>query len=128
MSFKRNFFLVIPRPSVDNLIWECTTHYKCIGNIPDMLRELLNVKTIGSEIKWVVNTEHRLNIMRKHNVSWDDIDNYLQADAFMLAFSAKRTRDRAIKELKRLKAGEMYLCDSYRDMLLKQAELGKSKV
>ncbi len=125
MKFKPKFFIVIPHSSINNLVWECTTHYPCMAHIPHMLRELLNVKTIGREIKWIVNQEHRLSVMKKYNVSWEDIDDYLRADASMISFSAKRTRDRAIKELKRLDIGKIYACDSYRDMLLKQAELGK---
>ena len=121
MRFKPKFYIVYPHSSVNDLEWECTTHYRCMGHIPNMLQELLNVKTIGSEIKWIIDNHHRYSLMEKYNVTSEDIDNYVKSNCGLISFTAKGTRSRALKEMKRLGAKEMYLADGYRDVLLSQA-------
>ncbi|WP_422858786.1 hypothetical protein ACOKFD_15715 [Flagellimonas sp. S174] len=86
-----------------------------------MLHELLNVKSIGAELKLIWNNWHERQIVNKYDVSYMEIENYIKADSGMLSFSSTRTRDRAIRELKRLGADEFYLADNYRDVILSQA-------
>ncbi len=121
MSWKPKYFIVYPHKSVDNLRWECTTHYACMAHIPNMLRELLGVSTVGREIKLIWNFQHQSEMKDKYNISYQQLEDYIKSNCSMLSFTAKGTRKRAIKELKRLGAKELCLADSYRDMMLMQA-------
>lgn len=121
MAFKPKYYIVYPYKSVENLKWECTTHYACMAHIPIMLKELLNVKTIGSEIKWIIDSRHKQELIEDYNVTSEDLENYVKSSCSIITFKSKGTRKRALKEMKRLGATEMYLADSYREVILSQA-------
>jgi|SRR5690606_17279691 len=127
MSFKPQFFIVYPYSSVDNLQWECTTHYRCMAHIPNMLQELLNVKTIGSEIKLIWNEQHRRQVLKDNDLTYQQLEDYLKSGCSMISFSAKGTRQKAYNEMKRLGAKEMFFADSYRDMVIAQANYRRFK-
>ena len=127
MSFKPKYYIVYPHKSVNDLKWECTTHYRCMAHIPIMLQELLNVKTIGSELKWIIDSSHRWELMQDYNVTSEDLENYVKSNCSIISFAAKGTRKRALQEMKRLGATEMHLADSYRDVILSQANYRVNK-
>ena len=121
MSFKPKFFIVYPHSSVESLKWECTTHYKCMAHIPNMLQELLKISTIGSEIKLIWNEQHRYEVIKNNNITYKQLEDYLKSNCSIISFSAKGTRKRALKEMKRLGAKEMFLVDSYREVIIAQS-------
>ncbi|WP_435624487.1 hypothetical protein [Flagellimonas sp.] len=92
-----------------------------MAHIPNMLHELLNVKSISGELKLIWNDWHERELVKKYDVTYKQLEHYVKADSGMLSFSSERTRDRAIRELKRLGADEFYLVDNYRDVILSQA-------
>lgn len=121
MSWKPKYYIVYSHATVENLRWECDTHYRCMGHICYMLQGLLNVKTIGSEIKWILGGWHEAQLVKDHGVTYQEISDYVKSRCCMLSFTAKGTRKRALAEMQRLGAKEMYLADSYGDMMKAQA-------
>lgn len=92
-----------------------------------MLREILNVSTIGGEWKLIWNNNHRRQVIKQNNISSQDLDDYLKADCSMLSFSAKGTMTKTAKLLIELGADNIICVDNYRDMMLQQAFYKKNK-
>lgn len=127
MSWKPKYYIVFSDKSMDDLKWECTTHYQCYAHIPNMLQELLGVSTIGGELKICFGWWHKSEMVKKHNVTYDEIDDFFAANTHILSFSAEGTRKKAVKQLLRLGAKGLCLVDSYRDAILYQAYYHKNK-
>lgn len=53
MGWNPNFYIVFPYSLAYQIKWPEGWGYKCVDNIPLMLKEVLNVSTIGSEIKLI---------------------------------------------------------------------------
>lgn len=126
-NWKAKYFIVYPHKSFDDLKWECTTHYACRAHVPNMLQEILNVSTVGGEIKLIWNHHHEREMIERFNITYEELDDYIKSDCSMISFSSKRTRKRALKELKRLGAKEMCTADGYKDMMLIQAHYRKNR-
>lgn len=85
------------------------------------LREELNVNTIGAEIKWIIDWNHRQELIKDHNVTSENLDDYVKAKCSLFSFKANGTRKRAVKELEKRGAKSFVLVDNYRDAILTQA-------
>lgn len=127
MTKKQKYYIVYPHKSVEDLQWECTTHYRCRAHIPNMLQQLLGVKTVGDEIKLIWNHQHEAQMIKEYEVTYSQLRDYIKASCCMISFTAKGTRKRAIEHLKRLGAKEMCLSDNYRDVIILQAHYHNNK-
>ncbi|MDH6358953.1 hypothetical protein [Parabacteroides sp. PF5-9] len=126
-SWKPKYYIVYPMLLVDQIEWPEGCAYRCAANLPSMLKQLLNTKSIGAEIKLIWNDNHRRIIMEKNNVTSEDIDNYVRADCCMLSFLSERTRKRAAKLLTELGGKGFIYVNSYGDLILQQAYHYKNK-
>ena len=51
MNWKPKFFIVYPDNMIHQIKWSDNWRVHCVSNLPEMLKEILNVSTIGSELK-----------------------------------------------------------------------------
>ena len=121
MSWKPNFYIVFPYSLAYQINWPEDWKYQCVANIPKMLKEVLNVSTIGSEIKLIWNENHRDTMIKKNGITYEQLDDYLKSDCSMLSFISKGTMKRAVKALERMGAVDFVCVSSYRDVILQQA-------
>ena len=121
MKWKPKFFIVYPDKMIHQIKW--TDNWGChsVSNLPEMLQEILNVSTIGSEMKLIWNNNHRWQVIEQNNISSQELDDYLKADCSMLSFSVKGTMNKTSKLLIELGADNIICVESYRDMMLQQA-------
>lgn len=127
MSWKPKFFIVYPDELIDQIEWPEGWGYRCVATLPSMLKEVLKVETIGSEIKLIWNDRHRNIMLEKNSISNEQLDDYLRANCSMLSFKAKGTMKRAVKALEKMGATNFVCVNSYRDMVLQQAFYRKNK-
>lgn len=92
-----------------------------------LLKELTGAKYLGSEIKWIVNYDHRKSLIEDHNVTSEDLDDYLKSNCHIFTFTNKLHRKKAIKELLKIKASNFISVDTYRDVLLNQANYARNE-
>lgn len=97
--------------------WGCCS----VSNLPEMLREILNVSTIGGEMKLIWNKNHRWQVIQQNNISSQELDDYLKADYSMSSSNAKGTINKTAKLLIELGADNIICVYNYRDMILQQA-------
>ena len=121
MRFKSNFHLVFPYKTVDQITWPDGWGHQCAGNMAAMLCEVLKVKSIGSEWKCILSERHRWQVIRDYNITYQEMEDYLKSDCYMLFFSSENILKRTIKALKKMGAENLISTDNYRDMLLQQA-------
>lgn len=106
---------------VDEISWPDKWGHQCVGNLPDMLREVLGIKSICGEIKLIWNEDHRWRIKEDNQVSHHEIDDYIKADCNSLHFASEKSMKRAEKELS-TRGGKGFICvDNYRDVIIQQA-------
>lgn len=120
MSWKPNFYIVFPYSLAYQINWPEDWKYQCVANIPAMLKEVLNV-SIGSEIKLIWNEEHRDAMIKKYDITYEQLDDYLKSGCSMLSFISEGTMKRAVKALKQMGAMNFVCVSSYRDVILQQA-------
>jgi nucleoid-associated protein YejK len=127
MKWKPKFFIVYPDKMIHQIKW--TDNWGChsVSNLPEMLREILNVSTIGTEWKLIWNNNHRWQVIEQNNIFSQELDDYLKADCSMLSFSAKGTMNKTAKLLIELGADNIICVDNYRDMILQQAFFKNNK-
>ena len=119
--WKPKFYIVFPYSLTSQIEWPKEWGNTCVANMPAMLREVLKIKTIGSEIKLIWNYQHRQLILQKNCITNEQLDFYLKSDCSILSFLSIRTRKRAVKALKEM-GGEGFICvDNYRDVIIQQA-------
>ena len=121
MKWKPKFFIVYPDKMIHQIKWPGNWASHSVSNLPEMLREFLNVSSIGSEMKLIWNQNHRWQVIEQNNITAQDLDDYLKADCSMLSFSAKGTMNKTAKLLIQLGADNIICVDTYRDMILQQA-------
>lgn len=121
MSWKPKFFILYTEQTFDLINWPSKWRNTCRANLPSMLQEVLNVSTIGSEIKLIWNDEHRRIVMSKNKVTYSQLEKYLKARTCMLSFTSVGTRKRAADALRGMGAGELIFVDCYRDVIVYQA-------
>lgn len=121
MSWKPNFYIVFPYELAYQINWPEDWKYQCVDNIPKMLKEVLHVGTIGSEIKMIWNEHHREVMLEKNNITDEQLEDYLHADCSMLSFLSPGTMNRAVKALEKMGATNFICVNSYRDVILQQA-------
>jgi len=121
MKFKSKFFIVFPRKMVNEITWPDTWGNQCVANLPDILKEVLGIKSICGEIKLIWNEEHRYRILKDNQVSHQELDDYKKADCNSLHFNSEKSMKRAAKELTD-RGGKGFIClDNYRDVIVQQA-------
>ena len=121
MSFKPKYFILFPYIMIENMTWPDNCDYRCAANLPSMLRQKLNVKTIGGEIKLIWNDEHRNIILKKNNITNEQLNDYIKSNSCMLSFLSNMTRKRVMKYMDKLNAIGYVCVENYRDVLLYQA-------
>lgn len=121
MKFKSKFFIVFPRKLVKEISWPDKWGNQCVGNLPDMLREVLGIKSISGEIKLIWNEDHRWRIKEDNQVSHHEIDDYIKADCNSLHFASEKSMKRAAKELTDRGGKGFISLDNYRDVIIQQA-------
>ena len=121
MSWKPRFYIVYPYSLVDQISWPEGWGNKCVANISSMLREVLNVSTIGSEIKLIWNDEHRYIMLEKNSITNKQLDDYIKSNCSMLSFISEGTMKRAVNALKSMGAINFICVNSYREVILQQA-------
>ncbi|MBD9179636.1 MAG: hypothetical protein EGP82_10770 [Odoribacter splanchnicus] len=121
MGWNPNFYIVFPYSLAYQINWPEGWGYQCVANLPLMLKEVLNVSTIGSEIKLIWNEDHRDTMIKKNEITYEQLDDYLKSDCSMLSFLSEGTMKRAVKALKRMGAVNFVCVSSYRDVILQQA-------
>ena len=93
----------------------------CRANIPSMLKEVLNVKSISTEIKGILGSWHHREIVTNNEVTYQDVEDYVKSSTSSIHFQSPGTRKRAVKALMKMGAESLVLVDSYRDLILYQA-------
>lgn len=121
MSFKSNYFILYKHGMEDKIQWPEGWGNTCRGNIAPMLQEVLNNNAIGSELKLIWNLNHEMDVRRKHDLTHDQLHDYIKADIGCLHFQSKGTRKRAAKALERMGANDLVFVDNYRDVIVFQA-------
>lgn len=124
---KSNYFIVYPHKIIGELTppegWSCLYP----GILPDALRDVMKVKSIGSEFKMIINERHRWSIIEDYDITSDDLDKYLSSDCSLLFFSTENLRNRALKQLQKMGLRSDVACvDNYRDVLLQQATYSRT--
>lgn len=122
MSWKPNFFIIYPYKMINELEKPENYGYLCAGNLCEALRDLLNVKSIGSEIKLIWNNEHRWQLIKDYDLQPSDLDDYIKSNCSIISFKSDFLMKRAIKQLKKMGAKSEFICvDNYREVILQQA-------
>ncbi len=127
MKRKSKFFIVFPRKLVNEITWPDAWGYQCAGSLPDMLRDVLKVKSIGSEFKVIWNEQHRWSLVKDLDITIKDLEDYLKADCSMLSFVSERTMKLAAKELTDRGSSDFICVDNYRDVIMQQAFYRQNK-
>lgn len=121
-SWNPKFYIIYPYNMINELEKPKNYGYLCAGNLSEALRDLLNVKSIGSELKLIWNNQHRWQIIEDYNLQPEDLDDYIKSDCAILSFESEFVMKRAIKQLKLMGAKSEFICvDNYRDVILQQA-------
>ena len=126
MSWKPKFYIVYADSMIQQVAFP-EGWAMCTANLPTLLRELLNISTIGSEIKLIWNLEHREIMLEKNGITNDQLDAYIKADCNMLSFTTKGTMRRVVKELKKMGCENFVCVDNYKDMILQQVFYQQNK-
>lgn len=123
-----NYFIVYNRRMLECISWPKDWH-TCAANLAPMLREFLNIENIGSEIKCILHDGHLNTILKDHNVSRQDVDDYIKADCSTLYFSSPSDRNLVYSSLLVMGAelDQLTPVDAYRDVILKQAEVYRNR-
>lgn len=120
--WKPKFYIIYPRKMIEQLQKPESWGYLCPGNLSEALQELLNVKSIGSELKLIWNHQHRWKVIEDNKIEPADLDDYLKADCSLISFKTKFLMKRAIKKLREMGMIEDVVCvGNYRDVILQQA-------
>jgi hypothetical protein len=127
MKWKPKFFIVYPDKMIHQIKWTDNWRNHTVSNLPEMLREILNVSTIGTEWKLIWNNHHKWQVIEQNNITALDLDDYLKADCSMLSFSTKGTMNKTAKLLIELGADNIICVENYRDMMLQQAYYKNNK-
>jgi hypothetical protein len=127
MKWKPKYFIVYPNVMNDNLKWPENWGNTCRANLAAMLRQVLNTKSVGSEIKLIWNDQHRYTVLKDNQVNYSQLDNYLKAECGMLSFLSQTTRKRADKALRQMGGEGFVYVDNYRDVILYQAHFRINK-
>lgn len=114
------YYIVYPYKMTDEIIvpkgWGSFPHA-----ITVLLKELTGAKYLGSEIKWILDNNHRRSLIEEYNVTDQDIEDYLKSRCHIFSFTNKIHRNKAVKELIKMRAKTFISVDGYRDVLLTQA-------
>lgn len=121
MRFKPKYYIVHLYSLSDEITWPEGWGNRCPANLIYLLREQLKNEKIGGEIKCIWNDSHRMEILRKYEITYEQLDNYLKADCTIISFQSKGTRKRALKFLENHGAKSFICVDNYRDVLTTQA-------
>ena len=121
MSFKPKYYIIFPYRMIDEMEWPKGCDYRCPANLPSMLRDQLNVQTIGGEIKLIWNDTHRYEILKKNSITNEQLNDYLMSNSCIVSFISNGTRQRALKCLDKLGAKGYVCVDNYREVLTYQA-------
>lgn len=122
MSWKPKYFIIYPYKMINELTKPENYGYLCAGNLSEALRDTLNVKSIGSEIKLIWNNQHRWQLLKDYELDGNDLDDYIKSECSILSFKSQFLMKRAIKQLKIMGAKSNMMCvDNYRDVIIEQA-------
>lgn len=123
MNWNPKYYIVYPRKMINELKRPDDWQFICPGNLSEVLEHVLKVETgIGSEMKLIWNDWHRRSVIEDNNITSDDLDDYLRANASILSFKSKAMMNKVLKTLKGMGAvSEMVCVYSYRDVILQQA-------
>ncbi|UOX35295.1 hypothetical protein LXD69_07190 [Flavobacterium sediminilitoris] len=121
MSWNPKFFIIYPRKIIAE-IEKCSTEYLCAGNLSDKLKEVLNVKSIGSELKIIWNNNHKWQLIKDYDLEIIDLEDYVKSDCSILTFKTEFLMKKSVKALRKLGVkSEMICTDNYRDVIIQQA-------
>lgn len=122
MSWKPKNYIIYSYKIIDELEKPDGWGYLCAGNLSEALCELLNVKSIGSEIKLIWNNQHKWQLIEDYKLEPIDLEDYIKADCSVLSFKTEFLMNRALQQLKKMGATSDIICvDNYRDVILNQA-------
>ena len=121
MTFKSKYYIVFPRKMVEEIEWPEGWGNQCAGNVAEMLRDHLEIKRIAGELKWFISESHRWEVIRDHNITYQDTENYIKSDCSTLHFNSKIAMKKAETALKKMGAKKLVCVDSYREVILQQA-------
>lgn len=120
MGFKSKYYIVFPRKMVEEIKWPQGWGHLCAGNVAEMLRELLGIARIAGEIKFLVSESEKWKISSDYNVSYEDIEHFLNSPCSTLHFNSKIAMKKAETTLKKMGATKLICVDSYREVILQQ--------
>ena len=99
MSWKPKYFIIYPYKMINELTKPENYGYLCAGNLSEALRDTLNVKSIGSEIKLIWNNQHRWQLLKDYELDGNDLDDYIKSECSILSFKSQFLMKRTIKQL-----------------------------
>lgn len=123
------YYIVYPYKMINELDKPDGWGYLCAGNLSEALQEVLNVKSIGSEIKLIWNNQHRWKLIDDYQLEPDDLDCYLKSNCSLLSFKTEYLMKRCAKQLRKMGATcDIVLVDNYRDVILQQAHFATTGI
>lgn len=126
------YFIVYPRQMINELEKPEGWGYLSAGNLSVALKEVLNAKSIGSEIKLIWNNQHYWQLIKDYELEPQELDDYIKSDCSLLSFKSEFLMKRVVKQLNKMGAKTTFICiNNYRDVILQQAHyknFGKFKI
>lgn len=127
MNWNPKFYLVYPDEIIDQIPWPEECDYQCVAHFPSMLRQVLKIDAIGSEIKLVWNDWHRNEMLKRNNITSDQLENYLKSGCSILSFEDRDVMDKVATTLRNMGITNFVCVESYREVILQQAFYKENK-
>lgn len=121
MSWKPKYFILYTNDINEKITWPEGWGNTCRANIVPMLREVLNTKSIGSEIKIIWNSDHEYEMIKKYGLTYDQLREYLNAKSGSLHFETQSLRKITFEHLQKIGAENLTLVDDYKKVILYQS-------